>query len=606
MTFDVPQLTKKRDHNSFSEECTPPTDPVTVRSYFTENNDTNNNTTSTTSDALIISSAPPSFSTLDKTATSQPSSKKIKFVEDDSKKNQKPKDLSKAELKARKEKQKEEERERRDIERKKRELEREEKRLALEIEKQAREEKRRKIEEEKKRKKEQLQRKERSQMKLGCFFAASASVNTPQTGSADTKTNSPENVPRINNDVEEDQTATTAPAQSLTPYLKLFPAFFIQNGVTLAPFNWFKRHSDELKQAQENIDMCITGFPILEKPSKVCDILNLPAQNRVPRGRKCESVREIMNDVYSRSSNRTNDLSPTYLSERLLKPIPLKSLKFYEDVRPPYIGTFTYLPTHGTAKVARNPFRKHFPNTNYEYDSEAEWIEDEDGEDLKSDEEEEEFDDDEDIDGFLDDENDEIPYSRQVDLNGDLVPISTGICWEDDNMHNSNDELSTYKLEFLLDPNMTSINPFLTSYWTPVVSPEAESKTVIVHNTKKLKMNNLNHLESKTSMSVLPKASSGPVPISQTCQITTSKSKETIITAGSYNQSTSAKLIAPADMEDFKTAVAGSDLSKIGLIEVLKKRFPGRSAATIKATLEVIARRGQKGQKEAEKRWILL
>ncbi|TQS36027.1 hypothetical protein Golomagni_03533 [Golovinomyces magnicellulatus] len=605
MTLDVPQLIKKRDHNSFSEECNAPTDPTTVPSYFTDKNDTNVNPTLTAPDALIISAVPPSFSAPDKIVTSQPLSKKIKLVEDDSKKNQKTKDLNKVEQKARKEKQKEEERERRDIERKKRELEREEKRLALEIEKQAREEKRRKVEEEKKRKKDQLERKERSQMKLGCFFAASASVNTPQTRSADTKVNSPKTVALKVNNVEESQTATTVPAQSLTPYLKLFPDFFIQNGVTLAPFNWFKRGSDELKQAQENIDMCITGFPILEKPLKVCDILNLPVQNSNSRGRLCKSVREIMNDFYSRSSNRTNDLSPTYLSDRLLKPIPLKSLKFYEDVRPPYIGTYTCLPTHGIAKVARNPFLKHFPNTNYDYDSEAEWIED-DGEDLGSDEEEEEFDDDEDIDGFLDDENDEIPYSRQVDLNGDLVPISTGICWEDDKMHNSNDELSTYKMEFLLDPNMTSINPLLTSYWTPIVSPESESKTVIVNDTKKLKMSNLNHVESKTSMSVLPKDSSGQVPISQKFQITTLKSKETKITTDNNNQSISAKLIAPADMEDFKTAVAGSDLSKVGLIEVLKKRFPGRPAATIKATLEVIARRGQKGQKEAEKRWILL
>jgi chromatin assembly factor 1 subunit A len=64
------------------------------------------------------------------------------------------------------------------------------------------------------------------------------------------------------------------------------------------------------------------------------------------------------------------------------------------------------------------------------------------------------------------------------------------------------------------------------------------------------------------------------------------------------------KLLADSDMDAFKQAIDGSDLSKVGLIEVLKKKFPGRPAASIKATLEVVARR--EGKKEAEKRWVLI
>jgi chromatin assembly factor 1 subunit A len=64
------------------------------------------------------------------------------------------------------------------------------------------------------------------------------------------------------------------------------------------------------------------------------------------------------------------------------------------------------------------------------------------------------------------------------------------------------------------------------------------------------------------------------------------------------------KLLADSDMDAFKQAIDGSDLSKVGLIEVLKKKFPGRPAASIKATLEFVARR--EGKKEAEKRWVLL
>jgi len=64
------------------------------------------------------------------------------------------------------------------------------------------------------------------------------------------------------------------------------------------------------------------------------------------------------------------------------------------------------------------------------------------------------------------------------------------------------------------------------------------------------------------------------------------------------------KLLASEDLPAFCAAVEGSDLSKVGLIEVLKKKFPGRPGAAIKATLETVAKRV--GAKEVDKRWRLL
>lgn len=55
-------------------------------------------------------------------------------------------------------------------------------------------------------------------------------------------------------------------------------------------------------------------------------------------------------------------------------------------------------------------------------------------------------------------------------------------------------------------------------------------------------------------------------------------------------------------MPAFKLAVQGSELSKLGLIEVLNKQFPKSSKGCIKNTLEVFAKR--EGGKEAEKRWV--
>jgi len=57
-------------------------------------------------------------------------------------------------------------------------------------------------------------------------------------------------------------------------------------------------------------------------------------------------------------------------------------------------------------------------------------------------------------------------------------------------------------------------------------------------------------------------------------------------------------------MQRFKEAVEGNNLSKVGLIEVLKKQFPNAKAAAIKGTLEVVAKRV--GQREADKRWVIV
>lgn len=64
------------------------------------------------------------------------------------------------------------------------------------------------------------------------------------------------------------------------------------------------------------------------------------------------------------------------------------------------------------------------------------------------------------------------------------------------------------------------------------------------------------------------------------------------------------KLVSMEDMPAFKEAIHGSELSKLGLIEVLNKQFSKISKSTIKYTLETIAKRV--GTKEAEKRWVLI
>lgn len=141
-----------------------------------------------------------------------------------------------------------------------------------------------------------------------------------------------------------------------------------------------------------------------------------------------------------------------------LKAIPTKFLKFAEDVRPPYIGTYTkVLEGRNATKLSRNPFVRALPLIDYDYDSEAEWEEPEEGEDLDSEcEEEVEEDDGEDMEGFLDDRDaDEIKKRRPII--GDLEPTCTGLCWEDSrsNSHRFGTtepslDLTPFKLDVIL------------------------------------------------------------------------------------------------------------------------------------------------------------
>jgi chromatin assembly factor 1 subunit A len=62
--------------------------------------------------------------------------------------------------------------------------------------------------------------------------------------------------------------------------------------------------------------------------------------------------------------------------------------------------------------------------------------------------------------------------------------------------------------------------------------------------------------------------------------------------------------IPPEHLPAFKAEVEGSDLTKIALIESLKKKFPKLPKDAISNTLSVVAAR--LGAKEVEKRWVLI
>ena len=402
----------------------------------------------------------------------QPPKKKAKltFAEKEHKKILKEiRDREKADERAKREaekRDKEQDKARRDAEREaerqKKEAEREEKRLVKEAERlvkeaeraekekerKAREEEKRKKDEEKQRLEEEKRKKERSQKKLNAFFIS-------QPAKKPEKDVSPE--------PHDAATGGTPDAKSpskrseISDYDKAFPAFFVQNSVTLAPITRFGRDEIATQKLVAELDACLSGARASACPPRLdaSTAFNIPHGWFARRGRRCVPVKQIMTDLLGGSSrpiDLTSDSQTLQMTTRAsLRSIPYKILKFAEDVRPPYIGTYTKVPVRGAPALARNPLQRDLPGVDYDYDSEAEWEEPgEDEEDLGSEgEDDDDADGEEDLDGFLDDAEDEIANARKLVLLGDLEPKSTGLCWEDERGRCANSAMRGFAMEVI-------------------------------------------------------------------------------------------------------------------------------------------------------------
>jgi chromatin assembly factor 1 subunit A len=152
--------------------------------------------------------------------------------------------------------------------------------------------------------------------------------------------------------------------------------------------------------------------------------------------------------------------------------------------------------------------------------------------------------------------------------------------------------LETFEKPLLtfLDPSIKSINPFSAVYWEPV--PTAMDPPRIPLNTMKNTSVNVNGTLASSNKTVKPffttatdVLKSTPSQPQSTLPTQTQPSAPPLSTKPAKPK----KLLSQEDMPAFCAAVQGSDLSKVGLIEVLKKKFPGRPGAAIKATLEAAA-----------------
>lgn len=287
---------------------------------------------------------------------------------------------------------------------------------------------------------------------------------------------------------------------SRSAYDKLFQPFFVKANVTVAkqPFEM----DEEIREAKSKILEEYVDGRREYVPTKLCDnvldILQIPFRTR--RGRPYPSVKDIMAKHHGNSMSMAIDLTTDSHNQALkaLETVPVKSLKFREDVRPPYVGTVSGLPAglSSLRKVARRPATRAIPTLDYDYDSEAEWQED-DGEDVDLDDmDDEDVDHDEDMDDFLDDSEDVGPAGPA--FSGGMEPTSTGLCWENHNRLNNTTKTYKFRMEFMLgkswfpgekcqlaNPNAETlehhnlIDPFSDAYWKPARStaPAAAAAT---------------------------------------------------------------------------------------------------------------------------------
>ncbi|KAK9388811.1 chromatin assembly factor 1 subunit A-domain-containing protein [Lipomyces mesembrius] len=437
------------------------------------------------------------------------------------------------------------------------ETEREEKKRAKEEEKRAKEE-------EKRKKEEILKQKDRQQLRLGNFFNKKPTAAARSLGASEMK---------------ESDVAKKSDYEGFLP-------FHVRANTTLYPANSFTRDGPALDAARRNVDRLIaqlkspqTAVDSIVIPEPACspqnfaEIMGLRPSKLRKRGRAiaqtAKDVITLFNNAHSEiptgNSSREYDTSETHL-RAALQSLPRKFLRFCENLRPPYNGTFTK-----TRRIQRNnPFFRDV-RINYDYDSEAEWVEEdgEIGEDL------EEISNDSEDDGesapgdFIDDEMKDFLVAEEEDkprrrILAPLLPVAKGICWTDLNT-GINAEFDGTGLQIAtIQPTITlPIDPFKDYYQNTKASisdsRNATSKTPF-------QPSNTNNVASTSSLPLTMR-------------------------------------ISENDLKEILLKIQGSDMTQLMLIETLKKEFKTISKENIRLTVKEVAKRV--GDREADKRWII-
>ncbi|EDO14521.1 hypothetical protein Kpol_274p4 [Vanderwaltozyma polyspora DSM 70294] len=326
--------------------------------------------------------------------------------------------------------------------------------------KRKREEEKLKIEEEKRLKEEA---KERAQSRIGNFFK------------------------KVRDSSNEESTRSD--------YEKIFLKFHAKEGINIS--KGFKLSESTLKEKINEIDSLLR-----ETNEDNEDVSQWIKSRTNKRGYKIKSTAVSVLQQMTSKDKTDEEL------QVLLSLVPNKYIKFYENVRPPYIGTYS----KDIVIPVDNPFTQEGTGYNYDYDSDLEWVEEDeegaDAENLESGEEDEEDDDEEEeasegeFDGFLDTE-DKTGETKKRKYAGPLIPtvyLRTDIETLDKENQEYFEKVAVQYLiktqKFPIDPKKSSIlnnnaspskraltdssnSGVSTQGNSPMGSPEKKAKTII-------------------------------------------------------------------------------------------------------------------------------
>ena len=437
-------------------------------------------------------------------------------------------------------------------------------------------------------------------MRLGAFFGRPAPQSTPPTTPDDVSLGTPSrrgtpsrsrrsSIASI--DMEEPLIESKASRPTNPEYKSWILPFFVNEHVELAPFNRFHSKTDPLHEDQLPLNQDVP----LEK-----------VDTRFHKRRRTRTTRPVKEILERMNGTEDAPIDLTESTDELAR-VPYKYFFFHQDVRPAYQGTYTRVVSPCTArKIARAPAHRGLPDTNYDYDSESEWQEPEEGdEDLMDDDEKSEEDDEEEMEDFLDDEGEVV--KRQM-IVGDMEPKSSGLCWAgDETQPQDRSDLSNYRMDVLHDSTTFPIDPYSTTHWSDIgkTSPNKPSKAQVSASASAMQPPRLPLMAmDANSGNLLPVPGSNVFGFVASSDQIENKSPNPKLKHGTQAKPGKPVKMIPADLlPAFKEAVTGSTLTKIGLIEVLKSQFPKCSKDAIKDTLSSIAIR--QGGKEAEKKWVL-
>lgn len=475
--------------------------------------------------------------------------------------------------------------------------EREEKRRQKDFEEQQKKQQRDLV---KQKEEEEKAKKERSQMRLNSFFTKPKATQAP-TPASPAKSLSIRHAaspckPKPNIIEVGDMGATTtgspskpAPTSSVSDYDRRFLPFSVPANTVLAPENHFHTSKTDSDASSARFERIIaSSAPTSLIRAELVDNLATDGSMVYASSFMDKSVQDIVAEMQGSQTKlagltAASNAKMTSFPQQQLKKIPLKYIHYEQDVRPPYYGTYSKIMPQREAKhLARSSCSSGLPNIDYDYDSEAEWEEPEEGEDLLSDGEDdgESLEGEDDMEGFLDDENDTLA-KRRVVVATDLEPQSSGLCWQNEHGEirraDGGSEEALFKgftLGVLLRDPPGIIDPFSTTYW------ESDAKKTL--NTSSATVN----ISHTTSMQPPTRVPLNPIPNGGNAKIMEDFTGKQVPGPALLNpqkrrgrppkSETGGKVkrtVPDEQMNDFKSAIDGSDLTKIALVEDLKKRY---------------------------------